>query len=409
MRMISSVAATAAVMLPLALSAAGATMPAITDPALAGRLDAVVDAALADGRIAGTVVLVARDGRLVYHRAAGHLDREAGIPMPEDAIFRFASVSKPFVAAAVLALADAGTVALDAPVTRYLPGFRPRLADGTAPVITLRHLLSHTSGLSYGFFEPADGPYHRAGVSDGMDQSGLSLADNLDRLASVPLVFAPGTGWRYSLGIDVAGAAIAAATGEPLPDLVRRLVTAPLGATDTGFSVTDASRLAVPYVDGVPVPRRMAEREDLAFAASAITFAPGRALNPDAWPSSGAGMAGTAADVLALLEAIRQGGAPVLTSAGAEAFTSPATGDLPIDVTGPGWRFGLGASVLTDPALAGSPQSAGSWSWGGVYGHSWFVDPVRKLTVVAMTNTTLAGMTGAWPDALRDAVYATGD
>ena len=90
----------------------------------------------------------------------------------------------------------------------------------------------------------------------------------------------------------------------------------------------------------------------------------------------------------------------------AAAFARPATGNLPLDVTGPGWAFGLGAAVLTDPALAGSPQSPGTWAWGGAYGHSWFVDPVRKLTVVAMTNTALAGMTGAFPDALRDAIYA---
>lgn len=409
MRSLSVAASLAAVTLPLALTPAAADDKTTGDKTLGPRIDRVVDTAIAEGRIAGAVILVAEDGRLVHRRAAGHLDREAGLPMREDAIFRFASVSKPFVAAAALALVDDGVLDPDAPITRHLPGFRPATSDGDRPVITLRQLLSHTAGLDYGFFQPADGPYARAGISDGLDdRPGLTLAENLRRLALVPLRNRPGAAWRYSLAIDVAGGLIEAATGRPLPDVVREKVTAPLGLEDTGFTVADTTRLAVAYMDGPEggVPRRMAAAEAVPFGGSAVHYAPGRILDPNAWPSGGAGMAGTAADVLALLEAIRTGGGGVLSPGMAAAFARPATGDLPLDVTGPGWAFGLGAAVLTDPALAGSPQSPGTWAWGGAYGHSWFVDPVRKLTVVAMTNTALAGMTGAFPDALRDAIYA---
>ncbi|MGV0759487.1 serine hydrolase domain-containing protein [Tistrella mobilis] len=414
MRSLSVAASLAAVTLPLALTPAAADDKTKADrttgeKALGARIDRVVDTAIAEGRIAGAVILVAEDGRLVHRRAAGHLDREAGLPMREDAIFRFASVSKPFVAAAALALVDDGVLDPDAPITRHLPGFRPATSDGDRPVITLRQLLSHTAGLDYGFFQPADGPYARAGISDGLDdRPGLTLAENLRRLALVPLRNRPGAAWHYSLAIDVAGGLIEAATGRPLPDVVREKVTAPLGLEDTGFTVADTTRLAVAYMDGPEggIPRRMAAAEAVPFGGSAVHYAPGRILDPDAWPSGGAGMAGTAADVLALLEAIRTGGGGVLSPGMAAAFARPATGDLPLDVTGPGWAFGLGAAVLTDPALAGSPQSPGTWAWGGAYGHSWFVDPVRKLTVVAMTNTALAGMTGAFPDALRDAIYA---
>lgn len=414
MRSLSVAASLAAVTLPLALTPAAADDKTKADrttgeKALGARIDRVVDTAIAEGRIAGAVILVAEDGRLIHRRAAGHLDREAGLPMREDAIFRFASVSKPFVAAAALALVDDGVLDPDAPITRHLPGFRPATSDGDRPVITLRQLLSHTAGLDYGFFQPADGPYARAGISDGLDdRPGLTLAENLRRLALVPLRNRPGAAWHYSLAIDVAGGLIEAATGRPLPDVVREKVTAPLGLEDTGFAVADTTRLAVAYMDGPEggIPRRMAAAEAVPFGGSAVHYAPGRILDPDAWPSGGAGMAGTAADVLALLEAIRTGGGGVLSPGMAAAFARPATGDLPLDVTGPGWAFGLGAAVLTDPALAGSPQSPGTWAWGGAYGHSWFVDPVRKLTVVAMTNTALAGMTGAFPDALRDAIYA---
>lgn len=409
MRSLSVAASLAAVTLPLALTPATADDKIRGDKTLGARIDRVVDTAIAEGRIAGAVILVAEDGRLIHRRAAGHLDREAGLPMREDAIFRFASVSKPFVAAAALALVDDGVLDPDAPITRHLPGFRPATSDGDRPVITLRQLLSHTAGLDYGFFQPADGPYARAGISDGLDdRPGLTLAENLRRLALVPLRNRPGAAWHYSLAIDVAGGLIEAATGRPLPDVVREKVTAPLGLDDTGFTVADTTRLAVAYMDGPEggIPRRMAAAEAVPFGGSAVHYAPGRILDPDAWPSGGAGMAGTAADVLALLEAIRTGGGGVLSPGMAAAFARPATGDLPLDVTGPGWAFGLGAAVLTDPALAGSPQSPGTWAWGGAYGHSWFVDPVRKLTVVAMTNTALAGMTGAFPDALRDAIYA---
>ncbi|MCA3885139.1 MAG: beta-lactamase family protein, partial [Burkholderia sp.] len=155
------------------------------DAALRHRLDDALDRALADERMVGAVVLVAQDGELRYARAAGLADRETGTPMREDALFRLSSVTKPVVAAAAMRLVAAGHLTLDEPVARWLPEFRPTLTDGTPAVITLRHLLSHTAGLGYRFLEAdGDGPYARAGVSDGMDRSGLSLDENLRRIAS---------------------------------------------------------------------------------------------------------------------------------------------------------------------------------------------------------------------------------
>lgn len=223
------------------------------------RIDAVTDGAIAAERIVGAVVLVMRDGETIHARAAGFADREAGIPMRADAIFRLASVSKLFTATAVLALVAEGRLDLDRPITDWLPDFTPTF-DGRAAIITLRHLLSHSSGLSYGFFEPEDGPLHRAGVSDGMDRSALTLAENIRRLADVPLAFAPGSAFHYSLGLDVAGAVIEAATGLSLPDAMRSLVTGPLGLRDTGFALTDPSRLVAAYADDTPQPGGCASR-----------------------------------------------------------------------------------------------------------------------------------------------------
>ena len=376
------------------------------DSALAKRLDAVIDAALAERRIVGGQILVARDGEVAYARAAGHADRETGAPMRRDTILRYASLSKPVVTVAALALAEEGVVDLDAPVTRYLPDFRPKLPDGSAPVITMRHLLTHTSGLTYDFMEPPESAYHAAGISNGFDKPGVTMEENLAGIAAWPLSFPPGAAWCYSVATDVMGAAIAAAAGESLPDLVRRKVTGPLGMKDTDFVVVDPDRLGVAYADGDPAPVRMGDRHEIPFAVSPLKYAPARNLDAGSFPSAGAGMSGTGDDYLSFLEAIRQGGGAALKPESAALMSTNAIGDLPVVLMGPGYGFSLGAGVLLDPAAAGAPQAAGTWTWGGVYGGNWFVDPVNRISVVILTNTAIEGMVGAFTVAVRDAIYS---
>jgi CubicO group peptidase (beta-lactamase class C family) len=377
------------------------------DAVLRDRLDAVLDRGLADARVVGAVVLVARDGELRYARAAGLADREAGTPMREDTLFRLASVSKPIVTAAAMRLVAAAKIGLDEPVVRWLPAFTPTLSDGTRADVTLRHLLSHTAGLGYRFLEAdADGPYARAGVSDGMDRAGPSLAENVRRIASVPLRFAPGTSWDYSLATDVVGALIEAIDGRPLADAVAALVTTPLGMTDTAFFTHDAARMATPYVSTQDVPRRMAD-DDLVpvyDGTVGIRFAPARAFDAAAWPSGGAGMIGTAGDCMTLLDTLRTGRNDWLARRWIDEMSrvQPGAHDLP---DAPGFGFGLGFSVLHDPAAAQSPESIGTWRWGGAYGHAWFVDRAAGLTAVALTNTLYEGMHGRIVTDVRDAVY----
>ncbi|WP_412023124.1 serine hydrolase domain-containing protein [Burkholderia cepacia] len=377
------------------------------DATLRHRLDDALDHALADERMVGAVVLVACDGELRYVRAAGLADREAGTPMREDALFRLASVTKPVVTAAAMRLVAAGRIALDEPVARWLPEFRPVLPDGTPAAITLRHLLSHTAGLGYRFLEAdGDGPYARAGVSDGMDRSSISLAENVRRIASVPLQFAPGTAWSYSLAMDVVGALIEAVDGRPLADVVAALVTTPLGMTDTAFVAHDAARFATPYVSAPGAPRRMADRDLVPVfdGTVGIRFEPARVFDGDAWPSGGAGMVGTARDCVTLLDALRTGRDGWLDRAWIDemARIQPGAHELK---DAPGFGFGLGFSVLRDPAAAQSPESVGTWRWGGAYGHAWFVDRAAGLTVVALTNTLYEGMHGRIVIDVRDAVY----
>ncbi|VVE35695.1 beta-lactamase [Pandoraea horticolens] len=372
----------------------------------AALIHAAVADALDDGRLVGAVVLVACNGELIHQEAAGFADREQAVPMALDALFRLASVTKPIVTAAALVLIAQGRLRLSDDVTRWLPEFTPTLADGTISRLTVCHLMTHTAGLTYGFFQGPDDTYARAGVSDGMDDSRMSLRENIRRIASVPLLYPPGTEWRYSIATDVLGAVIEAVTRLPLDKAVEGLVTAPLGMRDTAFTAVDARRLTTAYADGSPVPRRLAEPDFVPFVDGTAGFrlSPGRALNTDAYPSGGAGMVGSAGDFLRLLETLRKGGAPLLPESLVREFATDQIGGLPMPFW-PGRGFGLGITVLKDPAEAQSPESVGTWRMGGTYGHSWFVDPVRELSVVAFTNTALEGMSGRLVTDLRDAVY----
>lgn len=371
-----------------------------------GRVDAVIDAAVSEKRLVGVVVLIAHDGRIVHRRAAGLANRETRVQMSVERIFRFSSLTKPIVSAAAMVLVERGKLGLDDAVTRWLPDFHPKLPDGRTPLITVRQLLTHTSGLGYGFAEGGDGSYHRAQISDGLDESTVSLEKNVRRLASVPLLFEPGKSWNYSLGIDVIGAVLERADDAPLDDVVSQRVTEPLGMSDTAFYCREPSRLAVPYVNDQPEPVLMSDPAIVTLLpGTAIRYSPSRALNPHAFPSGGCGMVGTAEDFIRFLEAVRKGGAPILERRSVQAMMSNQIGEL-TSLLGPGTGFGIGGAVITDPAAAQTPQSAGTFTWGGVYGHNWFIDPQRRLSVVSLSNTALEGMNGAFPGQLREAIYS---
>ncbi|MEK5414791.1 serine hydrolase domain-containing protein [Paenibacillus sp. FSL L8-0708] len=378
----------------------------INTECLSGRIDRVIDRTLADKRLVGAVIKVMIDGELVYSRAAGFADLEIGRLMREDALFRLASVTKPIVSTAALVLVAQGRLQLDDRVDRWLPEFQPRLQNGEFATLTIRHLMTHTAGLSYRFFQEEKGSYQSAGVSDGMDQPGITLEENLRRLASVPLLYTPGTEWKYSIATDVLGAVIAKVTETPLSEAVHSLVTKPLGMSDTGFIAVDRERLATSYANDTPEPRPLLEPDSIAFVEGTAGFllAPSRAFDTTAYPSGGSGMVGSAGDFLQLLETLRKGGAPLLPESLVHDMTTNQIGDLPMAFW-PGRGFGLGITVLKDPVAADTPESPGTWRMGGTYGHSWFVDPKQRLSVVAFTNTALEGMSGQFTVDLCDAIY----
>lgn len=376
---------------------------------LASRIDAAAGSALADKRIVGAVIVVMQDGAVTHHGAYGLADREAGIAMQPDALFRLASITKPIVTTAAMRMIELGQLSLEGAVTDFLPDFRPKLADGTAPVITMRHLLTHTAGLAYDFLQPVDGPYTRLRVSAGADQPGLTMAENLARMTEAGLMFPPGAKWLYSVATDVLGAVLQKAGGASLGEIVARHVTAPMDMKDTAFHVVDRARLAQPYSNAAPEPMRVVEGHKQPFIPgfAPISTSLERAFNTKAFQSGGGGMSGAALDIARFLDAVRAGGGPMVSPPTASAMMSNQIGPLRVlfDPSG-STAFGFGGAVLLNPAGTGSPLSPGTWQWGGVWGHSWNVDPARRMTIVNLTNTMLEGMNGRHPRDVQIAATA---
>jgi CubicO group peptidase (beta-lactamase class C family) len=312
------------------------------------------------------------------------------------------------VAATALAMIDHRKLTLDDTVSRWLPEFTPRLRDGSTPTITVRQLLTHTSGLTYGFVQRPGHPYHRANVSDGLDQPGLSLEENLRRIESVPLEFAPGAAWGYSVGIDVVGGMIAKANGSTLAEAVALYVTGPLGMNDTGFRVADRARLAPVYADGMPEPVLMADPQRVSRPEdreTALIFSPSRVLDESSFQSGGAGMIGTAPDLMKFMEALRLGGAPILKPETVAMASRNQIGTIPREPKDVGLRSCFFCGIVDDPVAANTPQSAGTLQFGGAWGHWAFIDRPRQLCAIALTNTAVEGVAGQFPIEVRDAIY----
>jgi CubicO group peptidase (beta-lactamase class C family) len=202
-----------------------------------------------------------------------------------------------------------------------------------------------------------------------------------------------------------------------LDAVVRRYVTAPLGLNSMGFDLKPEQYdlLVTPYADGKPAPVRIPDEGmrvrfpdgvPVYAGLAGINLAPARAFDKTSFRSGGGGMIGNAPDMLTFIETIRTGGGPILSRETVSAMMTVQTGNFLIVNRGPGWAFGYGASILTEPAAALTPQSPGTFGWGGVWGHSWFIDPVKNLSVVSLSNTALEGMMGRYIRDVRDAIYA---
>jgi len=384
------------------LSCTGIFIPAQakSDCELNQKLDAIVDKAIEQNQIVGLVLIVKHKNKIVYQKASGFLDRERLLKMPEDAIFRYSSMSKTITIATALSLQKKGILKMSDPTTKYLPYFTPKANDSKnsedPPTITLEQLASHTSGLDYPFIEAPDGPYHQANIADGLMDDPVSIDENLHKIAALPLLFPPGKGFRYSLSIDVLGKIIEVATKDSLEQSILKEVATPLKMRDLTFKVRkdQLSRLTVPYCNTTTGAKPMGKNQFVAYGGSGFVFAPARATKNNAFQSGGSGLCGTGIEYLRFINHMQKD----------KEMTQIRSGSYPVNF-GEGWKFGYCGAVLTDSKLARTPQNPGTLAWGGAYGHSWFCDPKAKITVVCMSNTTPYALQGAFPDSIRDVVY----
>ncbi|MET8575391.1 serine hydrolase domain-containing protein [Streptomyces sp. NPDC005012] len=385
------------------------------DPARLEELDRVLARHVDTGGLPGYLLSVARAGRVAWLTTYGSRDLAAGLPVEPDTLWRIYSMSKPVTSVAAMTLVEQGLLGLDDPLERHLPAFagprvhvagegpgmRTRPADG--PVL-IRHLLSHTAGLTSAFYHahPVDALYRRAGLHASVLPGG-DLAETCDAYARLPLQFEPGSRWNYSVATNVLGRVIEVVSGRPLDEFVTARVLAPLGMTDTGFQIDDeqAGRLAELYGDG----------DDGRLEVVPGTPVRGR---PRFLSGSG-GLVASAGDYHRFMEMLRRRGeldgvrvlrpetVDLMTrshlpeGADIRGFGCPAH-DEPANS---GVGFGLGFSVVVDPARTESPSSAGTFGWKGVATTVFWVDPVRDMTVQFMTQLRPRRSRLLYPDIRR--------
>ena len=360
-----------------------------------GRLGAWLRAEIEAGRIPGAVVAVGRGGKLAYHEAFGFRDRDARASMPADAVFRIASMTKPFASLALMVLMEEGRVMLWHPVSRYLPEFKDaKVGTERAPAereMTLLDLLRHTAGLTYGVLPVPGGagahPVQIAYAEAKVSEPDQTMESFIARLSSRPLMFHPGTHWEYSHATDVVGRIVEVVSGQDLDGFIRDRISRPLGLKDTGFWAQPeaAHRSARPQADPTTGWKQ------------AI---PDPSWRPR-WFSGGGGMVSTAADYARFCQMLLNGGslgeARIVSRKTIELMTAnhlpPGTqygpsfwplfaGLAPSPVAGYG--FGLGFAVRLTEGRSPVPGSVGDYFWTGAYGTYFWVDPKEELYAVLM-------------------------
>jgi len=353
---------------------------------------------------AGIVTLLARNGRVADVHASGFQDAESRSTMRTDTIFRIASMTKPVTSVAVMMLYEEGKLLLTDPVSKFIPAFKGQRVRATGPDAppepvparrdsNIRELLSHRSGLTYGFLNggPVGQGYRANGVPDGLATTSLTLAEAMDKLAAEPLVSQPGTAWNYSLSTDVLGRVVEVVSGQSLDAFFRERIFKPLGLNDTGFDVPEGkwSRLATVYSpDGAGGIRPMKDPE---------TFG-NTVMSPVAWYqapktyfSGGAGLVSTARDYARFAQMLLNGGeldgVRLLSPKTIELMTTSHTSDLPPSgLVGGGAQFGLGFRVVTDLGATQTLGSHGLYGWSGIYGTVFWVDPKEKLVAIMLVQ-----------------------
>ena len=387
------------------------------------RITSAIQRSLDEGRLAGAVALVARHGKLAYFKAMGMADRDAKRPMRTDNIFRICSMSKPITSVAVMTLYEEGRFMLSDPVSDFIPEFKhmkvldpPYPQDKTSPPgalvdakrpITIRHLLTHTSGLTYQWNARLGKKYIDAGIGSGLLPQEGTIGDAVKKLATMPLLFQPGDAWEYSLADDVLGYLVERVSGMPLDKFLEERIFKPLRMRDSGFFLPEdkASRLAMAYTyypaQGLrPILDNQVVKEgEFSYSADYPT------RGPRTYFSGGGGLCSTAEDYYRFCQMMLNGGelngARVLSRKSVELISqNHVQGKL--DEFG----YGLGVGVTSEPRFLTELGSVGTYYWGGFYYTSFVIDPKEDLIVVFMAQLHPTGGLSVDSKAIRLAYQA---
>ena len=361
------------------------------------RIAAAVQRSIDEKRIAGAVTLVARRDHVVWLKAQGMMDREAGKPMRTDSLFRICSMTKPITSLAVMMLYEEGRFLLDDPVSKYIPELKnPKVlvkpASGqpyTIPAskeITIRNLLTHTSGLTYHWNPDLGARYKEANVAHGLLPYDGTIQDNVKRLAGLPLLFNPGERWEYSLGVDVLGYLVEVVSGKTLDEFFRTRIFEPLGMTDTYFYPPEnkLDRLAAAYT-WYP-DKGLSRFLDAPIVEGSFAYAADYPYRgPKRLFSGGAGLCSTAADYAhfcqMMLEGGKFGGTRLLSRKSVELMTQDHLGRISADQS-----FGLGFGVDGVKSPLAELGSSGEYNWGGFFYTAFVIDPKEQMITIFMAQ-----------------------
>ena len=354
------------------------------------RLTDVFQAYATDKKMAGSVILIMRHGKIAYFNAFGKRDIESGSVMRNDAIFRIASQSKAVISTGIMMLQEEGKLLITDPVGKYLPEFKetsvaePKEGGGYNIVkakraMTIRDLLTHTAGIGYGYGIAAD-KWQEAGIQGWyFADRDEPIAATISRLAALPMEAHPGEKYVYGYATDILGVVIEKVSGKPLNEFLATRIFTPLGMKDTHFYLPDSKtdRLVTVYSASADKPLERAPDEGTMISQGAYVKGPRKSF------SGGAGLLSTAADYAKFLQMFLNGGTAngkrILSRKTVELMTVSHMGKINFRS---GEGFGLGFSVCEDIGQRGTPGSVGEYGWGGAYGSTYWVDPREDMVVV---------------------------
>src|SRR5688572_6795003 len=359
------------------------------------RIDETFNSYVKENQMAGSVILVARKGKVAYYKAFGFRDKESNSKMEVGSIFRIASQTKAIVSVAIMMLQEEGKLLIQDPVSRFIPEYKetkvavPKPNGGYEVVkakreMTIRDLLTHTAGVGYGQGIAAD-EWKKAGIQDFyFAHYNEPVAKTIERIASLPMDAHPGERYVYGYATDILGVVIERASGMSLDQFLRKRLFDPLNMTDTYFFLPQekATRLATVYVPKEGGSLLPAPVEGTVDSQGQYVTGPRKSF------SGGAGLVSTAKDYYQFLQMIANGG----EFNGKKILSSRTVHLMTIDHLGsnlemrPGVGFGLGFEVVLDQGIRGTYGSMGQFGWGGAYGSTYWVDPAEELIVLYFTQ-----------------------